>query len=112
ELTFKNRVNYFSVPILAKLSLLSNRVFSPYLVAGPRVDFKLGYESTFFGDVYKDFKRVTYGASVGLGTELKVSNNFSSLLEVRFSPDFANAYASDLLTVRNQALEFLFGVKF
>ncbi len=110
-LTFKNRVNYFSVPILAKMSL-TNKTISPYLIAGPRVDFKLGYESAFLGEVYDQFKTITFGASVGIGSELNVGQNFTPLLEVRYSPDFTNSYSTDLLTVKNQSLQFLVGVKF
>lgn len=111
ELKFKNRVNYLSVPVLAKVGLRSKSL-SPYVIAGPRVDFKLGYESGFFDEIYDDFKSITFGASLGLGTELNLGANFTPLLEVRYSPDFSKSYSTELLTVRNQSFEFLFGVKF
>lgn len=110
-LTFKNRVNYFSVPVLAKGGF-ENKAAAFYLFAGPRVDFKLGHESTFLNDVYDNFKTITYGASMGLGAELNVGKDFTPLLEVRYSPDFTDSYSSDLLTVKNQSLQFLVGVKF
>jgi hypothetical protein len=78
---------------------------------GPRIDLFLGYNSDLSGALYDEFERVDIGGDFGIG----VGNNsgpMRMLLEFRYSPDFSNAYKTDLLKVKNNSFEILFGLGF
>ncbi len=105
---FDNRVDYLSVPILAKIAVKTPS-FSPYLVAGPRFDFLLGYNSTGGEFLYDRFKDLDMGGDIGIGVESN-TRPLKVLLEFRYSPDFTYAYKSDLLKVKNNSFEILFGL--
>jgi hypothetical protein len=105
-----SRVDYLSIPILAKITIQANHV-SPYFIMGPRIDLFLGYNSDLSGALYDEFERVDIGGDFGIG----VGNNsgpMRMLLEFRYSPDFSNAYKTDLLKVKNNSFEILFGLGF
>lgn len=105
-----NRVDYISIPILAKVTLRTGRV-RPYFVLGPRVDFLLGYESRILKDIYDGFEDTNLGGTIGIGVERK-TKSLNMLFELRYSPDFSNAYKTDLLKVKNNSFEILFGLGF
>lgn len=43
-LKYDHRIDYLSIPVLAKLSMKTKHI-SPYFVVGPRFDFLLDYKS-------------------------------------------------------------------
>ena len=106
---FDYRVDYLSVPILVKISV-NSQGFSPYLIAGPRFDFLLGYDSPGGGSLYDQFKDLDTGADIGIGLESN-TEPLKILLEFRYSPDFSNAYKTDLLKVKNNSFEILIGLE-
>ncbi|MDH4157283.1 MAG: PorT family protein [candidate division Zixibacteria bacterium] len=81
-----------------------------YLLAGPRLDLKIGTKGEF-SDLYDDFSGSVFGGTIGLGQEYSV-RVLTLLLEVTYSMDFSEAYTSTLLTVKNRSFGFLAGVKF
>ncbi len=107
------RVDYLSVPILAKV-IIPAGVIVPFFAAGPRVDVLLGYQENLptVSSIYKDFKKTVFGGSVaagiGFGTLLPIS--FS--VEFRYNTDFTNSYDTDLLKVRNNSYDVWLGVAF
>ncbi len=108
-LKWNNRVDYLSIPILVKITIQTEHV-SPYFIMGPRIDLLLGYDSDHFEALYDEFERVNLGGDFGIG----VGNNSGPvkiLLEFRYSPDFTNAYKTDLLKVKNNSFEILFGLR-
>jgi opacity protein-like surface antigen len=109
-----NRVDYLSIPILAKL-ILKRKYISPYILIGPRFDILLGYKAGKLDGVerldavYNQFKNNGIGADLGIGTEINVSESITTLVEFRYSHDFADAYETEFLTVRNRSYEILIG---
>lgn len=104
-----NRVDYLSIPILAKITFETKHV-SPYLAIGPRFDFLLDYKSKILKTLYKELKDMDTGGTIGIGVESK-TEPLKMLLEFRYSPDFTNAYKTDLLKVKNNSFEILFGLR-
>jgi hypothetical protein len=104
-----NRLDYLSIPLLAKITLRTQYAL-PYLVIGPRFDYLLGYQSEISKELFDEFKNTGVGGTVGLGLESK-SKPVKFLLEFRYSPDFTNAYKSDMLKVKNSSFEILFGLR-
>lgn len=106
---FNNRVDYLSVPLLIKITFKTKHI-NPYFVTGPRFDFFLAYESKSFGVLYDKFKDMDVGGTVGVGAESNAKPQ-GALFEFRYSPDFSNAYKTDLLRVKNHSFEILFGFR-
>ena len=107
------RVDYLSIPILLKFNVPLG-VVTPYLIAGPRADFLLGYQDnqTAFNSLYKNFKKSLIGGSIGLGLE---SGNFLPIdlsAEFRYNADFSNSFDNEYLRVRNNAFDVWLGVAF
>lgn len=104
-----NRVDYLSIPILAKVTFRTG-CFRPYFVLGPRIDFLLGYESRILKDIYDGFEDTNVGGTIGIGVERK-TKLLNMLFELRYSPNFSNAYKTDLLKVKNNSFEILIGLE-
>jgi opacity protein-like surface antigen len=110
---FNNRVDYLCLPILAKITYQADGI-SPYLFAGPRFDFLLGYRSHkhLWDHLYDKLKDLDIGLDIGIGAEVKLTRKVTLLPEFRFSPDVTYAYKAETLKVKNNALEILAGVRF
>ena len=112
-----NRVDYLSIPILAKFTFPAGD-FHPYVLAGPRFDFQLGYHRTIvFNDPslappYDHFKKSLLGGSFGLGTQVCHLTPVPLLVELRYNPDFSDSYQEGGLSVRNNAYDIWVGVEF
>jgi hypothetical protein len=93
-LKFYHRIDYLSIPVLAKLSIKTKHN-SPYLVVGPRFDFLLGYKSKTLKLLYDELKHTNEGLTVGAGVE---SNTIPlrMLLEFRYDADVTYTYKTDL----------------
>jgi opacity protein-like surface antigen len=110
---FNNRVDYFCLPILAKMTYQTDKI-SPYFFVGPRFDFLLDYRSErhLWDQIYNKFKDVDIGLDVGMGTEVKFTSKLTILAEFRFSPDVTYAYKTKALKVKNNSFEILTGARF
>jgi hypothetical protein len=104
-----NRVNYLSIPVLAKLKF-GGVLLSPYIVAGPRFDVLLSYDSNE-KQLYDDFKSTVVGGDIGVGAELSFILPVALSAELRYSTDFDNSYETDLLQVKNKAFLLLLGMR-
>jgi hypothetical protein len=104
--TFSPRVDYLSVPILAKARFVDGQL-SPYIIAGPRVDFLLQTKGEGFQVILDKFEKVDFGATVGVGVEVKSFEPVHLGVEFRFSPSFKDGYSSAFTKVRNSSMEFL-----
>lgn len=111
--TLYSRLDYVSVPVLGKLRFPSGPV-SPYIVAGPRADFFIGYKSDegAFNSVYDKFKKTSFGGSAGIGIQIESMLQIAVLAEARYNFDFADSHETDLLKVRNSAFDFWLGIAF
>jgi opacity protein-like surface antigen len=108
--TFSPRVDYLSIPILAKLRLpLVNLV--PYILVGPRFDFLVHRSGDGLNAVVNDFDNMDYGLTVGAGFELNSVLPFGLLAEFRYNPNSYDSYNSPSQRVRNRSLDFLVGIR-
>ncbi len=102
------RVDYLSVPVLAKFEIPFLSI-NPYLLAGPRVDFFLGHgahpQDLNVDFVYNHFKKVTWGGSFGIGFRLPFASPVPLAIEARENLDFMNSYQDQYLKVRNNAFD-------
>ena len=109
-ITKRPRVDYLSIPVLAKVRL-SMPVVVPYLVAGPRLDFLLSKKGEGYDAVINKFKTTGFGATLGVGVEVTSLLPISLLAEFRYNPSFDDAFSNSFLTVKNRSLDFLLGVR-
>jgi len=107
NMTRSPRIDYVSVPVLAKARLMDTQL-SPYIVAGPRVDFLLHTEGEGFQVILDKFEKIDFGATVGVGVEVKSFEPVQLGIEFRFSPSFKDGYSSAFTKVRNSSMELLF----
>lgn len=105
------RLDYLSIPILAKASVLFGNV-RPYVIVGPRVDFLLAYRDEFIvgNSIYEDFKKAMFGGTVGTGFELVNLMATTISVEFRYNIDLGDSYDTSLLKVRNSAYDIWVGV--
>ncbi len=107
-----SRVDYLSIPLLGKI-IFAGKSLTPFLLAGPRVDYFLGYNSddNLFNPVYDEFKKTVFGGTVGGGVEIPNVFDSQLIFEIRYNVDFTDSYNTSLLTVRNNAFDFWIGIK-
>ncbi len=112
KMTYKSRINYLSLSVLAKVKM-PGTLLSPYVVAGPRVDFQLKQDVPEVAKtVYDDFKKTITGVTVGVGTELSFILPVALFAELQYQPDLTYAYDKDNLKIKNKALNLSLGVHF
>jgi hypothetical protein len=111
--TFYSRLDYLSIPVLVKATL-PGTIVSPYVVAGPRFDFLLGYKSdgNAFSDLYDIFKKNISGGTVGLGAETGSLLHVTLTADFRYNFDFTKSFKNQYLEVTNNAFDFMLGVRF
>ena len=104
----RSHLDYLSLWAILKVHLAigSGRT---YLLAGPRLDRKIGTVGEF-SELYDDFSSSVFGGTVGLGQEYSL-RVLTLLVEVTYSMDFSDAYTSESLTVKNRSFGFLVGVR-
>jgi len=102
---YSSRVDYLSVPLLAKLQLMNGTAI-PYACAGPRFDFLLEKQQSL------DYSSTDVGLSLGAGLQVLFFSTPQLLIEGRFSPSFTDAFHNPNLTVKNESFEILVGASF
>ena len=108
-----NRLDYISIPIMAKARIDLGGV-TPYALAGIRFDYLLGYSSDrgAFNELYDAFDKSIMGGTAGAGIELKELLPVGVLAEVRYNFDLTDSYKTDLARVSNNSLDFWVGITF
>ena len=109
-MTISPRVDYLSLPLLGKLRLHSP-VFTPYLIAGPRVDLLISKKGDVYGLVIDKFKSTDVGGTVGVGVEIHTLLPVGLLAEIRYNASFRDSFKTEFLTVRNRSFDFLVGLQ-
>ncbi len=104
--TFSPRVDYLSIPILAK-ARCEFGTSSLYVLVGPRIDVLLTSSGEEFRPVFDDFASSDFGATLGFGLEAFQIGLFTLGAEFRYSPSLEDSYSTNLLTVRNRSFEVL-----
>ena len=108
--TLSPRIDYISIPILAKLRLPLPK-FTPYLVVGPRFDFLISRSGGPLDAAISQFDKMDYGLTIGAGVELNSIFPFGLLAEFRYNPNSYDSYNNQYLSVRNRSMDFLVGVR-
>lgn len=106
-----DRIDYLSVPVYIKAVLPSPK-YQPYVLAGPRLDWKINDDSessTVLSNTYETF---VYGGSVGVGLEYGNGAVGTVILEFAYQFDLSDAAEMDGLTIRNESFLFLLGYTF
>ncbi len=111
--TLYSRLDYFSIPILGKFRYETEN-FTPYLLAGPRIDHLLGYDSDqgAFNILYDAFDRTMIGGTFGIGIESEAIFSTDVLAEIRYNMDLSDSYKTDLARVSNNAVDLWIGIAF
>jgi len=105
-------LDYLSFSALAKLKFPS-LVFTPYIIAGPQINFLLHQSADKDWDaIYDKFKKSNIDISIGAGTEIKFLLPVSFFIEYRFERDLNDNYDSPNIDIKNYSHVILAGVAF
>jgi len=109
--TYDSRLDYLTVPVLAKISLPTGFV-KPFISAGFRYDYLLDFDSELPGmnGFYDDFKKSILGGIIGVGIEPKLPLPVHLSLEFRYNSDFTDSHNSSRITAKNNAFDLLLGI--
>jgi hypothetical protein len=115
------RLNMLSLNLLGKAVLPSRT----YVLAGPRLDFKLSSSHDLSDEAYdnleKQFKRTVIGLTFGLGQEFRLGPLMAVFVDGQYYLDFGKLYdlklqgevkIGQLTSIRNQAFALYAGVRF
>lgn len=108
--TISPRIDYISIPLLAKLRIPLIPI-TPYILVGPRFDFLILKKADGLDPVVDNFDNMDYGLTVGAGVELDSLLPFGLLAEFRYNPNAYDSYESGSQRVRNRSLDFLVGIR-
>lgn len=108
--TISPRIDYVSIPLLAKLKIPLTSL-TPYILVGPRFDILISREPDGLDAVVNNFDKMDYGLTVGAGIELDSLFPFGILAEFRYNPNAYDSYQSGYQTIRNRSVDFLVGVR-
>lgn len=110
-ITLDYEIDYLSIPLLLKGRVGNERV-EAFLVAGPRLDLKLGARGAA-ALVYDRFRDVSYGPTIGGGVVFRRSVLGHDLgLDYRYSPAVGSEYSTPLLEVTGKSMEILLTIGF
>jgi Outer membrane protein beta-barrel domain len=111
EVKIVETFNYLHIPVLLRARLMKEGKTVPFVVAGPAIGFLLSAKEAG-EDVKQFFKSTDFGAEVGAGAEMALSN-MKVVLEARFYVGFTNAYNFiNLYSMKNRALSVTAGLLF
>jgi hypothetical protein len=104
------RLNYLNLAALAKLRF-NYVVFSPYIVAGPKIDIELNREAAIENLVVSNFSKERVGFKLGIGTELDLKSVIL-LAEFLYDADFNELYNENNLVIDSKSYDFRIGILF
>jgi opacity protein-like surface antigen len=102
----KQRFNYLSIPLLAKLSIPFGAA-RPFICVGPSFEYLISYPSS---PVYDQFRKTEIGATVSAGADFSTSFGFTISPEIRYARGLTQSFKNGNVTVTTQALAFLLGI--
>lgn len=109
--TWKLGIDYINLSALIKTNLIRGS-FSPYIIAGPRVDFEIAKavendRSSF----YDDFNKTRPGYKIGLGADTEIGER-KFLFEIIYDGDFSELYENSNVRVTTYSVDFRIGIIF
>lgn len=111
QVNTKNTLNFLSVSLLGKFGTNAGQ-FSPYILAGPQYNRRLGIISIFDSFLFNNFKKDLFGYSVGAGTEINNILPLKLLVEYRYERDITDNHSHQNLDTRNYSHSIMLGIKF
>ena len=118
------QLDYLSLLIIPSI-YAELRTIKIYALAGPRIDVELSKSKNISGPEparsyfvdgiekqLKNYKKIQYGLTIGVGVQIKELLSFPFGLEVRYNPDISRVYETEYIYIRNNSLEFLFSMEF
>ena len=111
---FNNRIDYISFNNFIKLREQEMSV-TPYLIAGPRLEYRLASHPQNNPDIINNFKTLHVSISAGAGIEFLRFNPWLWFIEFQYNPDLMNAFRNkDLndLNIKHRAFELRVGLKY
>jgi hypothetical protein len=104
------RLNYLNFTALGKLRV-DFLAFSPYFVAGPKLDIELSRSAIANSFIVSNFSKERLGFKIGIGTELHTPS-LSFLIEILYDSDFNELYNNNSLTVDTRSYDLRVGIMF
>ena len=105
--TYGSRLDYVSLPVLAKLTIYDGDP-RPYLAFGPRIDFLIGKEvHEDLESTYESLDSTDLGGDVALGFEF---GRFG--VEARYCASFTDGFPKSILEATNRAIGLTMGYTF
>jgi hypothetical protein len=95
--THNARLDYFSLSVRGKAAL-PGTVISPYVTAGPRLDYLLDYQSHDYlslAGYYRQFDKIVLGTTVSAGLQSSTLLPVFCFVEFRYDIDLTNSFARD-----------------
>lgn len=88
-----------------------SNLFTTYLLIGPRYNNFISKQiEKGFEVVYDNFKKNSFGITIGEGTETKLLP-INLLTEYRYERDLTNNYDSSMINIKNYSQSILVGLK-
>jgi opacity protein-like surface antigen len=117
---YKFRLDYWDLPILARVTIPTNLFFVPFLTAGPYVGYcsKADREAYFTptggrqmgvkDDIDAEITTLDYGLAAGAGVEFSIGSMLRLFLEARYQYGLANI-RENTDDLKNRSLSFTTG---
>jgi len=110
-ISYSNRFDYITLQSYLKIQYPLTYI-TPYIIAGPRIDYMLNKNIEVFKLVSNEFEEINYGISYGIGLTYTKLKYIIPFVEIINSPDINKTYETDLLTVSNYSYEIKVGFSF
>jgi opacity protein-like surface antigen len=111
--TWNMRTDYLNFSAFGK-ARLNLGIVTPYLIAGPKIDFELNKtfsDGSSGGDPFDNFKKNRIGFKVGIGAEINLMV-VNLLAEFLYDADFNELYKNDILKINTNSIDLRIGIIF
>jgi hypothetical protein len=116
-ITFKTKLDYLVIPVLAKFKFQGSETVKPYVLAGPYLGLKMSAKLSAEGDGgsadtdLDGAKGTTFGVTFGAGIGVKMGDG-NILVEARYNLGLSNIYDADYLDCKNRSFSLMVGYGF
>jgi hypothetical protein len=107
----QDRVTYISLSGLGRVNVPIAGL-STYVMAGPRLDFKVSSDSEFGAVLDSDLNSTIFGLTFSVGQEFNLPSFGSLFVELDYHHDLGDAYEDEGVKVKNRALAIMAGIMF
>lgn len=111
SLKLDDRVDYIVFPVHVK-AILPAAKYRPYVLAGPRIDWKINDDSESSSILAREYETFVYGGSAGIGLEYGYGPVGAIVAEFVYQFDFSDAASGGAVEVTNESFLILLGYTF